>query len=106
MSVGEIIAKSGFPSFTAHFFRGWNSIGVASNPQPNAGDATGAFYGPVSLAAKNQSRSSASAAYYRPIAGKRPNFHLITGKSVTKINLNKKTMQATSVQVSHTGSRV
>ncbi len=82
-----------------NFFRGWNAIGVASNPQPNAGDATGAFYSTVSLDAKNQSRSSASDAYYRPIAGKRSNFHLITGQSVTKINLDKN-KRATSVNVS------
>ena len=25
------------------FFRGWNSIGVASNSQPNAGEAKGVF---------------------------------------------------------------
>jgi len=84
-----------------HFFRGWNAIGVASNPQPNAGDATGAFYSTVSLDAKNQSRSTASDAYYRPIVGKRPNFHLITGQSVTKINLDHK-KRATSVNVGRT----
>jgi hypothetical protein len=51
------------------------------------------------MTAKNQSRSSASAAYYRPIAGQRDNFHLITGHLVTKINFNKK-KTATSVSVS------
>lgn len=84
-----------------NFFRGWNAIGVASNPQPNAGDATGAFYSTVSLNAKNQSRSTASDAYYRPIVGKRPNFHLITGQSVTKINLDHK-KRAISVNVGRT----
>ena len=84
----------------AYFFRGWNSIGIRSNLQPNAGDATGAFYSTLSLTAKNQSRSSASAAYYRSIAGKRENYHLITGQSVTKINIDIKTMRATSVDVS------
>ncbi len=81
-----------------NFFRGWNAIGVASNPQPNAGDATGAFYSTVSLDAKNQSRSSASDAYYRPIVGKRNNFHLITGQSVSKIDLDQK-KRATAVNV-------
>lgn len=83
-----------------NFFRGWNAIGVASNPQPNAGDATGAFYSTVSLDAKNQSRSTASDDYYRPIAGNRSNFHLITGQSVTKINFDQN-LRATSVNVSH-----
>jgi len=51
------------------------------------------------LDAKNQSRSDASDAYYRPIAGKRDNFDLITGQTVTKINFNKK-KEAISVNVS------
>jgi hypothetical protein len=93
-----ILADDGCFRRAGHFFRGWNAIGVASNPQPNAGNATGAFYSTVSLDAKNQSRSTASDAYYRPIVGKRPNFHLITGQSVTKINLNHK-RRATSVNV-------
>lgn len=71
-----------------NFFRGWNSIGVATQPQPNAGDANGAFYSSVSLKVVNQSRSSASDAYYRPIAGKRDNFHLVTGHTVTQINFD------------------
>jgi len=82
-----------------NFFRGWNSIGVHTQPQPNAGDANGAFYGPISAKAVNQSRSSASDAYYRPIAGKRNNFHLLTGQTVTKINFSQM-KQATSVNVS------
>jgi choline dehydrogenase-like flavoprotein len=83
---------------TDNFFRGWNSIGLATQPQPNAGDANGAFYSPVSLKAANQSRSSASAAYYHPIASTRDNFHLITGQTVTKINFSKH-KTATSVNV-------
>jgi len=88
--------------YTENFFRGWSSIGVALNPQPNAGDANGAFYGTLSLDFKNQSRSSSSSAHYRPIIGKRPNYHLVTGQSVTKILFDKKKMQATSVDVSPT----
>jgi choline dehydrogenase-like flavoprotein len=72
---------------------------VATQPQPDVGDANGAFYGPISLTAKNQSLSDASDAYYRPIAGERDNFHLLTGSTVTKINFEKKKV-ATSVDVS------
>ncbi|GAB7337029.1 hypothetical protein MBLNU457_g2441t1 [Dothideomycetes sp. NU457] len=86
--VGSSFSNYQYP-IIHNFFRGWNSIGVTTQPQPNAGDANGAFYGPVSLTAVNQSRSSASTAYYRPIAGKRDNFHLITGHTVTKINFSK-----------------
>ncbi|KAI5238533.1 glucose-methanol-choline oxidoreductase [Aureobasidium subglaciale] len=67
----------------------WKDIGVDINPQPNNGNATGAFYSTISAYAKNQSRSHASNAYYRPIAGARKNFHLITGHTVTKISFNK-----------------
>ncbi|KAG9689864.1 alcohol oxidase, partial [Aureobasidium melanogenum] len=70
------------------FSAGWNSIGIAINPQPNEGDATGAFYSTISAYAKNQSRSHASNAYYRPIANVRKNLHLVTGHLVTKINFD------------------
>ncbi|GAB7332450.1 hypothetical protein MBLNU13_g04253t2 [Cladosporium sp. NU13] len=74
----------------------WNSIGVRTQPQPNSGDANGAFYGPISMKAHNQSRSSAADAYYRPIAGTRRNFHLLTGHTVTKIRFSGR-KRATSV---------
>lgn len=85
---------------TENFFHGWNSIGIAFNAQPNAGDSSGAFYGVISLNFKNQSRSTASSAHYRPIVGRRPNYHLISGQAVTKIVFDKKKLQATSVCVS------
>lgn len=87
-----------------NFFRGWNSIGLKTTPQPNNGNPNGAFYGPLSLKAVNQSRSSAADGYYRPIVGKRSNFHLITGQTVSKINFDKNKV-ATSVNVS-TGEAV
>jgi choline dehydrogenase-like flavoprotein len=83
----------------ANFFAGWNSIGVAINPQPNNGEATGAFYSTISAYARNQSRAHASNAYYRPIAGVRRNLHLITGHTVSKINFSKG-VRAVSVDVS------
>lgn len=63
---------------------------MKTQPQPSGGDANGAFYGPVSIKGKNQSRDSASTAYYRPIA-ERANFHLLTGSQVSKINFEDKT---------------
>jgi hypothetical protein len=86
-------------SCLANFIAGWKSIGVAINPQPNDGEATGAFYSTISAYAKNQSRAYASNAYYRPIAGVRKNLHLITGHSVSKINFDKR-IRAVSVEVS------
>ena len=69
------------------------------NPQPNNGEATGAFYSTISAYAKNQSRSHASNAYYRPIANVRKNLHLVTGHLATKINFDQK-LRAVSVDVS------
>lgn len=83
-----------------YFYKAWNSIGVPSNPQPNGGRAVDAFYSTLSLTVGNQSRCSASTAYYRPIEDKRPNFHLLTLHSVTKISIDKKNKRATGVQVS------
>jgi choline dehydrogenase-like flavoprotein len=85
--------------YSDSFFAGWNSIGLRTQPQPNAGDANGAFYSPISLKARNQSRSTAAGAYYRPIAGKRRNFHLLTGQVVKKVRFDGK-KRATSVDVS------
>lgn len=81
------------------FYKAWNSIGVPSNPQPNGGRAVDAFYSTSSLTAWNQSRCSAATAYYRPIADKRPNFHLLTLHSVTKVMIDKRKKRATGVQV-------
>lgn len=76
---------------------------MRSNPQPNDGDANGAFYAPLSLTFWNQSRCSSSTAHYRPIVDKRPNFHLIANQSVAKILIDQKSKQATGVQVSQIG---
>ncbi|KAI4227946.1 MAG: hypothetical protein L6R36_002026 [Xanthoria steineri] len=80
------------------FYKAWNSIGVPSNPQPNGGRAVDAFYSTLSLTAWNQSRCSAATAYYRPIERKRPNFHLLTLHSVTKVVIDKRKKRATGVQ--------
>ncbi|KER00065.1 GMC oxidoreductase [Aureobasidium subglaciale EXF-2481] len=86
--VGSSFSNYQYPVIK-NFFAGWKDIGIKINSQPNDGNATGAFYSTISAYAKNQSRSHASNAYYRPIAGVRKNFHLITGHTVTKINFSK-----------------
>jgi len=88
-----------FAHHADNFFEGWQSIGLAAQPQPNAGDANGVFYSPISLKAVNQSRSTASDGYYRPIAETRHNFHLLTRHEVTTINFDED-RKATSVSVS------
>ncbi|KAI7243926.1 GMC oxidoreductase [Hortaea werneckii] len=89
---------SSFPNFqwpiAKNFFQGWNAIGLLTQPQPNAGDANGVIYGPLSLNAKNQSRSSASRAYYRPIARERGNLHLIVGHAASKIHFDRFTARS------------
>ena len=94
---------SSFPQYQypilKYFYPAWNQVGVESNPQPNAGRAVGAFYSTLSLTAWNQSRCSASTGYFRPIEGKRPNFHLLPLHSVSKILIDK-TKRAYGVQVS------
>ncbi|KAL9581636.1 MAG: hypothetical protein Q9212_003785, partial [Teloschistes hypoglaucus] len=94
--------QSSFPNYQypvlKYFHKAWNSIGVPSNPQPNAGRAVDAFYSTLSESAVNQSRSSADTAYFRPIAGNRPNFHLLPLHSVIKIVVDKKKKRATGVQ--------
>ncbi|KEQ75289.1 alcohol oxidase [Aureobasidium namibiae CBS 147.97] len=87
--VGSSFSNCQYPVIE-NFYAGWKSIGVAINPQPNNGEATGAFYSTMSAYAKNQSRAHASNAYYRPIAGARRNLHLIAGHSVSKINFGEK----------------
>ncbi|KAG9587732.1 alcohol oxidase, partial [Aureobasidium melanogenum] len=93
--VGSSFSNYQYPVIK-NFFAGWNSIGIAINPQPNNGEATGAFYSTISAYAKNQSRSHASNAYYRPIANVRKNLHLVTGHLVTKINFDQE-LRAVSV---------
>ncbi|THY13257.1 glucose-methanol-choline oxidoreductase [Aureobasidium pullulans] len=86
--VGSSFSNYQYPVIK-NFFAGWNSVGVSTNPQPNNGKAIGAFYSTISAYAKNQSRSTASDAYYRPITGVRENFHLVTGCLVAKVNFSK-----------------
>jgi len=86
------------------FFEGWQSIGLAVQPQPNAGDANGIFYSPISLKAVNQSRSTASDGYYSPIAQTRNNFHLLTGHEVTKINFDENKRAASVSYISRNAS--
>ncbi|TIA55450.1 glucose-methanol-choline oxidoreductase [Aureobasidium pullulans] len=86
--VGSSFSNYQYPVIK-NFFAGWNSVGVSTNPQPNNGKAIGAFYSTISAYARNQSRATASDAYYRPIAGVRSNFHLLTGCLVAKISFSK-----------------
>lgn len=91
-----------FPLYKGYFFQGWNSIGVASNPQPNAGMPNGAFYSTISMDYKNQSRSSSDIGHYREVISKRPNYHLLPNNLVTKILFDQERAEPTAVEVRHT----
>lgn len=55
------------------------------NPQSNAGLATGVLHSSNSLTYLNQSRSHASAAYYKGQPSQRPNWDLLTGHRVGRV---------------------
>ena len=64
---------------------------------PGSGAATGVFWGPSSLDPRTETRSDARTAYYDPVVGQRPNYHLLTGHAVSKISF--KGQKATGVEV-------
>lgn len=70
---------------TNYFYRAWESIGVKRNPQPSNGRATGVFDSSLAIKHDDMTRSSATAAYYKPITDQRPNLHLLTGQRVSKV---------------------
>ncbi|KAI0387458.1 putative GMC oxidoreductase [Hypomontagnella monticulosa] len=78
----------GYPNYfynqTYNFFEGTRELGIPANADINSGDATGASIIPSSMTAKNQSRADARTAYLDPILS-RPNLHIVTGYSVTRV---------------------
>ncbi|KAA6411678.1 MAG: hypothetical protein FRX48_04959 [Lasallia pustulata] len=82
--------QSSYPVFQyqsiKNFFRAWHSLGVQTPKDPGNGAAIGAFWGPSSLNPRNETRSDARTAHYDPVAGARPNYHLLTDHAVSKVN--------------------
>ncbi|XXG99256.1 tunicamycin resistance protein [Hypoxylon texense] len=78
----------GYPEYyynqSYNFLDGIRELGIPVNKDPNGGSATGASIIPSSMSAKNQSRADARIAYLDP-ALERPNLHLITGYTVTRV---------------------
>ena len=79
-----------------NFIRAWHSLGIESPEDPSGGTATGVYYGSSSLDPKNESRSDSRTAHYNSISS-RPNYHLLTGSAVSRINFVKQ--NATGVEV-------
>lgn len=80
-----------------NFFRAWHSLGVQTPKDPGSGAANGVFWAPGTLDPRTETRSDARTAHYDPIAGCRPNYHLLTGHAVSKINFVDQ--KATEVEV-------
>ncbi|KAI1881318.1 hypothetical protein JX265_000144 [Neoarthrinium moseri] len=73
------------PSVTTEkFLDGLQQLGMPFNEDPNQGYVTGASVIPSSMSADNQSRSDARTAYLDP-ANSRPNLHLLTQTTATRI---------------------
>ena len=84
-----------------NFIRAWHSLGMESPEDPSAGTATGVYYGSSSLDPTNESRSNSQTAHYNSVSS-RPNYHLLTGSAVSKINFVRQ--NATGVEVRSTES--
>ena len=68
-----------------NFIRAWHSLGIESAEDSSGGMATGVYFGSSSLDPRNESRSDAQTAHYNSVSS-RPNYHLLTGSAVSRIN--------------------
>lgn len=88
-------------------FKAWKQLGIRVPDDGANGEAIGAFWIPSSVDPRSSTRSYARTAYYEPNKG-RSNFHLLTGKTVTKLVLNGKKVTGVAVRITpefylHTG---
>ncbi|KAK4160743.1 putative GMC oxidoreductase, partial [Cladorrhinum sp. PSN259] len=78
----------GYPNFfynqSINFLQGLSEVGVPILSDPNVGVSAGASIAPASLNAKNQSREDSRRAYLDHIMD-RPNLHLASQQTVTRI---------------------
>ncbi|KAI1086465.1 putative GMC oxidoreductase [Rostrohypoxylon terebratum] len=82
------LVEVGYPNYyydqSHNFLDGIQELAIPINKDPNSGNATGASIIASSIMADNQSRSDARIAYLDPILD-RPNLHLVTGRTVTRV---------------------
>jgi choline dehydrogenase len=62
-----------------------SELGVSLLDDPNAGVSAGAMIVPSTMSAQNQSRSDSRTAYLDGILNDRPNLHLASEQTVTRI---------------------
>ncbi|KAF2201415.1 choline dehydrogenase [Delitschia confertaspora ATCC 74209] len=72
---------------TSIVFDAWSDLNVTYNPDPATGNALGSYWQPASQNPFNQTRSYARYGYYDPIKT-RPNYHLLVGHKVEKVELS------------------
>ncbi|RYP35389.1 hypothetical protein DL766_002565 [Monosporascus sp. MC13-8B] len=78
----------GFPQYfynqSLSFLKGMEELGTLFNNDPNSGDPTGCSVIPSSMTSEEQARDDPRTAYLDPVVS-RPNLHVLTGYSVTRI---------------------
>lgn len=79
-------------------FKAWEQLGIPLPIDGANGEAIGAFWMPNSVDPESRTRSYARTAYYEPNKG-RSNFHLLTGKTVTKLVLKGKKVTGVTVRI-------
>lgn len=79
-------------------FKAWQQLGISTPDDGANGQAIGAFWIPGSVDPRSSTRSYARTAYYDPNQS-RSNFHLLTGKTVTKLVLKGKKVTGVTVRI-------
>ncbi|RYP13492.1 hypothetical protein DL765_006867 [Monosporascus sp. GIB2] len=67
-----------------NFLKSMQELGILFNNDPNSGDPTGCSVIPSSMTLEEQARDDPRTAYLDPVVS-RPNLHVLTGHSVTRI---------------------
>ncbi|OCL11630.1 GMC oxidoreductase [Glonium stellatum] len=68
-------------------WKAWDDVGITGPIEGAEGHAIGKFWVPSSQDPTTQTRSYARTGYYDPVRT-RPNYHLLTGHKVTKVNFS------------------
>ncbi|KAH8148810.1 uncharacterized protein LAJ45_07153 [Morchella importuna] len=84
-------------------FKAWKQLGIPYSRDGTNGNALGAFYFSNSVDPVTRTRSYARTAHYEPVKG-RPNLHLLTGQTVTKLVIEGKKASAVKFASSPTAS--
>ncbi|RYO90093.1 hypothetical protein DL764_008493 [Monosporascus ibericus] len=82
------VMEIGFPQYfynqSLNFLKGMEELGILFNNDPNGGDPIGCSVIPSSMTSEDQARDDPRTAYLDPVVS-RPNLHVLTGHSVTRV---------------------